>query len=109
MSMSNPRFSAYGPSSPILRSWAKVTSFLGRLPLVGNRSAYNAAKAALNSLTANLRMDLRRTNPGIKVSLVMPGMVSTDFAKNALYGNGSTPATGTSGAAIQAPQEVAEI
>ena len=86
-----------------------VSSFLGRLPLVGNRSAYNAAKAALNSLTANLRMDLRRTNPDIKVSLVMPGMVSTDFAKNALYENGSAPAPAISRAVIQAPQEVAEM
>ncbi len=59
-----------------------VSSFLGRVPLASIRSAYSAAKAALNSLTANLRMDLRRTHPGIHVSLVMPGLVATDFARN---------------------------
>lgn len=85
-----------------------ISSFLGRLPLAGNRSAYNAAKAALNSLTANLRMDLRRTNPDIKVSLVMPGMVSTDFAENALHGTPAVSA-GVSRIAVQTPQEVAEM
>lgn len=61
-----------------------VSSFLGRVPLVTVRSAYNAAKAALGSLTANLRMELRNTAPGVHVSLVMPGMVTTDFAAVAL-------------------------
>jgi NADP-dependent 3-hydroxy acid dehydrogenase YdfG len=73
-----------------------VSSFLSRVPLATYRSAYNAAKAALNALTANLRMDLRREYPAIHVSLVMPGMVTTEFARNAL---GGTPAvTWTSGA-----------
>ena len=36
-----------------------VSSFLGRVPLAAFRSAYNAAKHAVNALTANLRMDLR--------------------------------------------------
>jgi short-subunit dehydrogenase len=49
------------------------------------RSAYNAAKAALNALTANLRVDLAREYPDIHVSLVMPGPVANEFAKNALY------------------------
>ena len=60
-----------------------ISSFLGRVPIATPRSAYNAAKAALNSLTANVRVDLQRTHPGIHVSLVMPGLVSTDFAKHA--------------------------
>lgn len=66
-----------------------VSSFLSRVPLATYRSAYNAAKAALNALTANLRMDLRREYPEIHISLVMPGMVTTEFARNAL---GGTPA-----------------
>ena len=61
-----------------------VSSFLGRVPLAANRSAYNAAKHALNALTANLRMDLAARWPGIHVSLVMPGVVATPFAANAL-------------------------
>ena len=42
-----------------------VSSFLSRVPLATVRSAYSASKAALNSLTANLRMDLRTTHPRV--------------------------------------------
>ncbi len=68
-----------------------ISSFLGRVPLASIRSVYSAAKAALNSLTANLRMDLRREYPGIHVSLVMPGLVATEFAQNALGGTPPGP------------------
>ncbi|MDQ6828670.1 MAG: SDR family oxidoreductase [Gemmatimonadota bacterium] len=63
-----------------------ISSFLSRVPIATHRSAYNAAKAALNALTANLRVDLRRTHPGIRVSLIMPGMVATNFAENVVGG-----------------------
>jgi short-subunit dehydrogenase len=63
-----------------------VSSFLSRIPFATQRSVYNAAKAALNALTANLRMDLRAEYPNIHVSLVMPGVVSTEFAANAKHG-----------------------
>ena len=63
-----------------------VSSFLGRVPFVPFRSAYSAAKAALNSLTANLRMELKPQFPEIQISVVMPGAVTTDFSKNALWG-----------------------
>jgi len=63
-----------------------VNSMLGRLPLAGIRSAYNAAKHALAALTANLRIDLRNEFPDITVSTVFPGVVATDFGKNALGG-----------------------
>ena len=79
-----------------------VSSFLGRVPIATHRSAYNAAKAALNALTANLRVDLRGAHPGIHVSLVMPGLVSTDFARNALGGRGAVPWT-SGGSASTAP------
>ena len=52
-----------------------VSSFLSRVPFATYRSAYNAAKAALNALTANARVDLARAHPGIQVTLVMPGLV----------------------------------
>ncbi len=68
-----------------------ISSFLGRVPLATHRSAYNMAKAALNALTANLRIDLHRKNPAIHVSLVMPGLVTTDFARN-VRGQATGPA-----------------
>jgi NADP-dependent 3-hydroxy acid dehydrogenase YdfG len=86
-----------------------ISSFLGRVPFVNYRSVYNAAKSAVNILTANLRTDLRRTHPDINVSVVMPGIVQTDFAKNALYGTSPMPPGASTGMKPQTPQEVADI
>jgi len=84
-----------------------VSSALGRVPFASYRSVYSASKAALNSLTANLRMDLRATYPNIHVSMVMPPMVSSDFAKNALYSTPLPPGGFHSGATSQTPEQVA--
>jgi short-subunit dehydrogenase len=84
-----------------------VSSALGRIPFASYRSAYCAAKAALNSLTTNLRMDLRAEYPGIHVSVVMPPMVSTDFARNALYGTPMPPGGFRPGSEGQTPEQVA--
>jgi short-subunit dehydrogenase len=82
-----------------------ISSFLGRIPFAGVRSIYSASKAALNSLTANLRTDLARSAPGVQVSLVMPGVVDTDFAASALGAPaGSAPMPGA-----QSPAEVAAV
>jgi len=88
-----------------------MSSFLGRVPIATHRSAYNAAKAALNALSANVRVDLAAKYPNIHVSVVMPGLVSTEFAKNALGSSGGTaPAwsAGTSGIKPQTAEEVAD-
>lgn len=63
-----------------------VSSMLGRIPLAPVRSAYSAAKAAVNSIMTSLRLELRSEFPEIFVSTVMPGVVATDFGKNALHG-----------------------
>jgi short-subunit dehydrogenase len=85
-----------------------VSSFLSRVPMASIRAGYSAAKAALNSLTANARMDLAASHPGIRVTLVMPGIVSTDFAKHAIHG---TPPIrpGAGGAPPQTAEQVAEV
>ncbi len=82
-----------------------VSSFLSRVPFVSYRSAYNAAKAALNALTSNLRTELAQSHPGIHVSLVMPGVVTTDFARNAL--GGTPPMNLGTGTPTQTPEEAA--
>ena len=84
-----------------------VSSALGRIPFASYRSAYSASKAALNSLSANLRMDLRATYPNIHISVVMPPIVSSDFAKNALYGTPTPPSGSRPGAASQTPEQAA--
>lgn len=63
-----------------------VSSMLGRVPFAPIRSAYSAAKHALNSLSANLRMELRTRMPNVVVTVVHPGVVQTDFGLNALHG-----------------------
>ena len=63
-----------------------VSSMLGRVPFAVVRSAYSAAKHALNSLTANLRMELRPELPDVHVTCVLPGVVATDFGANARHG-----------------------
>jgi short-subunit dehydrogenase len=86
-----------------------VSSFLGRVPLLSMRSAYNAAKAALNALTASLRMNLKVTHPGIHVSTVMPGTVLTDFGRNALGAKPQGPPRTGSGMNAQTAEEVAAV
>lgn len=89
-----------------------ISSFLARIPLASQRSAYSAAKAALNSLTANLRMDLKAAAPGVHVTTVMPGVVTTDFARNAGGpGTGPTPVIRPGGTPLtaQSAEEVAEV
>ncbi len=99
-----PHFKARGAGHVI-----NMSSALGRIPFVTFRSAYSAAKAALNSLSASVRMDLRAQYPNIHVSVVMPPMVRTDFAKNALHGTPMPPGGFRSGAGsqMQTPDQTA--
>lgn len=84
-----------------------ISSFLGRVPIATHRSAYNAAKAALNALSANLRVDLATKYPNIHLTTVMPGMVATAFGRNAV---GSAPDTPVyAGPNVQSVEEVADI
>ncbi|MGE5182692.1 MAG: SDR family oxidoreductase [Acidobacteriota bacterium] len=63
-----------------------ISSGLSRFPLVAQRSAYSAAKAAVNLLMASLRVELRDQLPGVHTTIVLPGVVATDFGLNALHG-----------------------
>ncbi len=63
-----------------------VSSMLGRIPMFVPRAAYSAAKHFLNSLTANFRMEVQAEHPNVQFSIVSPGVVKTDFGKNALHG-----------------------
>jgi NADP-dependent 3-hydroxy acid dehydrogenase YdfG len=76
-----PHFQARGRGQII-----NVSSVLGRIPFATIRSAYSASKHFLNALTASFRVEVHATHPGIQVSLFSPGVVATDFGKNALHG-----------------------
>jgi short-subunit dehydrogenase len=86
-----------------------VSSFLSRAPLASVRSIYGAVKAALNVLSANLRVDLAGAYPGIHVSVVIPGIAPTEFGKNALFAgsSGAVPGLSTGPFAPQTTTEVA--
>ncbi len=87
-----------------------ISSYLARVPIATFRSAYNAAKAALNAFTANVRMDLAKDWPDIHVSLVMPGVVTTEFPRNALGGTPAPPPRpGGRPVATQTAEEVAPM
>lgn len=63
-----------------------VSSMLGRVPFAPQRSAYSAAKHALNALTASLRIELAEDFPEIHVTTVSPPVVATEFGVHALGG-----------------------
>jgi len=85
-----------------------ISSFLARVPIAAHRSAYNAAKAALNALTMNLRADV--ADKGVEVSIVMPGLVATEFARNVAGTPSAAPPQWTPNAAMtpQTAEEVAD-
>jgi NADP-dependent 3-hydroxy acid dehydrogenase YdfG len=85
-----------------------LSSVLSRVPAATFRSAYSAAKAALNVLTANFRMDIQATHPRIAVSLVLPGSVPGAFQKNSLGGTPQVVPPGVP-AAPQTPEDVAAV
>ncbi len=63
-----------------------LSSMLGRIPHAVHRSAYNGAKHFLNALTANFRSEVQASHPDIQFSLISPGVVRTEFGRNALHG-----------------------
>ncbi len=82
-----------------------MSSMLGRVPHAVIRSAYNGAKHFLNALTANFRMEVQQAHPNIQFSLVSPGVVRTDFGKNAMHGGPDSHTLPNS----QSAEEVAEV
>jgi NADP-dependent 3-hydroxy acid dehydrogenase YdfG len=92
-----PHFRARGQGHLIA-----VSSMLGRIPFAPTRSAYSAAKAAVNSLMTSLRLELRQELPGVHISTVLPGVVATEFGKNARHG-------GPDSRALPNPQPVEDV
>lgn len=80
-----------------------VSSMLGRIPFASFRSAYSAAKAAVNNLMGSLRIELSAAGQSaIHASTVLPGVVATPFGTAALGG-------GPDSRALPNAQPVAEV
>ncbi len=86
-----------------------VSSMLGRIPSATFRSAYNGAKHFLNALTANFRDEVQATHPGIQVSLISPGVVRTEFGRNALHGGPDSRELPYSQSAEEVAAVIAEV
>jgi NADP-dependent 3-hydroxy acid dehydrogenase YdfG len=82
-----------------------VSSGLARMPYAAFRSVYSASKAAVNSLTETLRLELAAKFPKIRLITIMPGPVATDFGNSAL--GGGPDSRSLPGA--QSPEEVAQV
>ena len=91
-----------------------VSSLLGRVALPP-RAAYAAAKAAMMSLSEAFRNELAGSHPELRVVVVYPGRITTDFGRNALGegtpDGGKLPAAVVAaiGGAAQTAEEVAHI
>jgi NADP-dependent 3-hydroxy acid dehydrogenase YdfG len=88
-----------------------VSSGLSRAPLAPARAAYGAVKSAVNMLSASLRVELRATHPGIHVTVLLPGVVQTEFGNNALGGgvdNRTLPGSQPVESAVRAIVDVIE-
>lgn len=82
-----------------------ISSLLARMPYALPRSAYSAAKHFLNALTANFRMEFAESHPGIRFSLISPGVVATEFGVNAVHGGPDSRTMPDR----QTPEQVAEV
>jgi len=86
-----------------------VSSMLGRIPFATFRSAYCGAKHFLNALTDTFRAELHETDPGIRVSLVSPGVVRTEFGVNAMHGGPDSRELPFSQSADEVAQVIADV
>lgn len=79
-----------------------IGSILGRVPYAPWRAAYSASKAALLALVAGYRQELSAT--GIALSVVNPGLTTTEFQQAANPGSISTPRLSTRAASFPSAQ-----
>jgi short-subunit dehydrogenase len=86
-----------------------ISSMLGRIPLAPFRSAYTGSKHFLNALTASFRTEVQQTHPGIQFSLISPGVVRTDFGRNALHGGPGSQQLADSQSAEEAAEVIADV
>ncbi len=99
-----PHFKARGDGQII-----NISSMLGRVPFASVRSAYSASKHFLNAITANIRDEIHATHPQIQVSLVLPGVVATEFGLHARHGGVDSRAFPGAQTAEEVAQVIAEV
>lgn len=109
MQVVTPHFTARGTGTIV-----NVSSLLGRVTIPA-RAAYAAAKAAMNSISEAFRIELASTHPNVRVVVLYPGRIATDFGNNALGQRisdvGQLPADvlAAIGGATQSAEDVAHV
>jgi NADP-dependent 3-hydroxy acid dehydrogenase YdfG len=86
-----------------------ISTMLARVPFTPIRSMYAASKAALDSFSAQLRLELYESHPGIAVTSFHPGVVTTDFGLNARHGGHDNRALPNSQTADQVASSLALV
>ena len=72
----------------------------------GSHSAYSAAKFAVRGLTESLLVDFKMNAPHLTASVVMPGHIGTQIARNSMIAAGYDPKNMSDEAVAQLRQEI---
>ena len=79
MQVATPHFQARGKGALV-----NVSTLVARVKFPLPVGSYAAAKAAMSRLSEELRGELAQSHPFVRVVVVYPGVIATDFGQNAL-------------------------
>lgn len=85
MQVVTPHLQARGKGAIVI-----VSSIVARVQFPRPVGAYAAAKAGMSRLAEALRGELAEAHPDVRVVVVYPGVVATDFGQNALGPKGDS-------------------
>ena len=100
MQVATPHFQARGKGAIV-----NVSTLVARVKFPLPVGSYAAAKAAMSRLSEELRGELSQSHPNVRVVVVYPGVIATDFGQNALGLTGDSRKI----AGAQSAQEVAHV
>ena len=85
MQVAVPHFQARGTGAIV-----NVSTLVARVKFPLPVGSYAAAKAAMSRLSEELRGELSQSHPDVRVVVVYPGVIATDFGQNALGSKGDS-------------------
>jgi NAD(P)-dependent dehydrogenase (short-subunit alcohol dehydrogenase family) len=85
MQVVTPYFQARGTGAIV-----NVSTLVARVKFPLPVGSYAAAKAAMSRLSEELRGELSQSHPGVRIVVVYPGVIATDFGQNALGSKGDS-------------------
>jgi len=85
-----------------------VSSIVARVKVPRSVGSYAAAKAAMSRLSDELRGELAQSHPEVRVVVVYPGAIATDFGNNALGASADSRTNPSAQSAAQVAHVVCE-